>query len=503
MQLWLRSKFSRGHKISMSLSTENFMIFLSIFLRIFLLLFRSSLSIQTPSKPKQVTCSFAIKTWSFLERELLTCEISNQAIYSNDYTIVPPIIPSKLSRVQAFNVAHNKDVKFIPENLQNSFRQLFTVQVFNCSLNIITEKSLQNLTDLVQLHLLRNVIETIEKEAFRDLSKLEWLSLAHNEIEVLHSKVFTPLVNLKFLDVSNNKIQFVSSTTFFTLQKIEFIDLGSNQIRLIDENLFRNAPSIRNITLDHNMLERVDEKLFISNTKLEYVWLYENNLKVISSEAFGFSENLKYVDLRRNSCQDAFYYKGSFEKMKNDLRENCLSLEELRLRDHEIYLLNLTAKSAEFVLNGRKNDEAMQELKISNKICENSLMNLTNISNKCEVKILELNADLQLSRFYLSQEIQKVAEVQRELTLEDEELKRLNQTCERELGDLRTNLTVTEENYELKSLQNKFLESEILKKTSQIKSLENTIEELENHKKSNSTFFDEKFFIIFFGSWHF
>lgn len=435
-------------------------------------------------------------------RELLTCEISNQAIYNNDYVIAPSTIPSKLARVQAFNVKDNKDVKFIPENFLNSFRQLFALQVFNCSLKIITEKSLQNLTDLIQLHLARNVIETIEKEAFSDLSKLEWLSLSHNEIEVLHSKVFTPLVNLKFLDVSFNSIQFISSTTFSTLQKIEFINLGRNQIRLIDENSFRNVPSIKNISLHHNMLERVDEKLFISNTKLEYLWLHENHLKFISSKAFGFSEILKFVDLRGNSCQDAHYNEDSFEEMKNDLRENCLSLEELRIRDHETCMLNLTAKSEEFALNERENDKAMQELKISNEICENSLMNLTNILNKCEVKILELNADLQLSRFYLSQEIQKVAEVQRELTLEDEQIKILNLSCERELGDLRTNLTVSEENYELKSLQNKFLESEILKKTSQIKSLKNTIEELENHKKFNSTF-DEKFFKIFFGSWHF
>lgn len=241
-----------------------------------------------------VSCSFDEDLWDFLDKDLRTCKVFDQAITDRDFTISS----SRDESVEGFVVQDNPNVKFLPEKVAESFPQLVAYEVFNCSAEFVGENHFIFLNKLKVLKLSNNKIHTIEPYAFKDLHNLEEINLDNNEIEYLPEHLFESFGKLKNLFMVNNKILFLR------------------------ENIFKDLTSVQNITLAGNELEFINENLFKFNKKLENVWIEGNRIKFIS---FDTVKNLLYVDLQKNFCIDDYFdNSGSITDMETNLKEKCI-----------------------------------------------------------------------------------------------------------------------------------------------------------------------------------
>lgn len=276
---------------------------------------------------KNVICKHSNVQWNSFKRILHSCRIDKQRIDSPDFTITST---SNLT-VDVFDIQNPLLVTYVPENIAEKFPQLIVLQVINCTIEAINDKSFSNLKKLKYLHLPMNEIEVIDRNAFKDLVKLEWLSLFHNKIEYLSVKTFASLENLKFLHLGENKIDVLHSGTFTSLKKLEVLNLKVNQIKFLDEKIFSTLPNMRNLSLSFNHFTAIDVSLLKVNLKLEYIWLHGNALVSLDSTMFDEMKSLKYLNMENNTCVNDMYAKNTFdlEEIRRNLKENCKPVMEL------------------------------------------------------------------------------------------------------------------------------------------------------------------------------
>jgi Leucine rich repeat len=245
-----------------------------------------------------------------------TCNIENQSIDNHGYIITP----ARDATVKTFNIRNNKNVKFIPDNVGDTFPQLIAFQIWNCSL------------------------EVVEGFPFKSMHELQLLNLGSNHIVYIESGAFDQLIKLERIQLNNNKIEHLMLQTFIGLSNLEHLYLNKNQIRFLNEQIFESLVSLRSIYLSNNRLETIPEHLFNENKKLENIWLDGNNIKHISSRSFVGKDNLKQIDLRSNKCVSSYYSADTLEKMQKHLEVRCLPLLE-RLLEMDSLLRNVTEEA--------------------------------------------------------------------------------------------------------------------------------------------------------------
>ena len=249
--------------------------------------------------PAKLRCRVENFSWKFpLEdqgRHLLACNIIDQEIYGEGFSVAGCLHIG----FQVFSIALNTDVKFLPENMVESFPLLIAYQVTNCSIKTV------------------NVIH------FKGLLKLELLSLAYNEIESIDGDSFKDLTKLSTLYLNHNKIKTIDPNSFRSLENLLQLIIAHNQIDFLDEKVFHKLTNLKFILLNYNKLSTVPANLFKNNLKLKGIKLSANKIQTISSTMFDHLTNLEYVDLQNNLCVNGSYNHGRFDEMKNALTTNC------------------------------------------------------------------------------------------------------------------------------------------------------------------------------------
>ena len=223
-----------------------------------------------------LSCTVVSNSWKHLikdtKKDLLTCRVYDQKIDGEGFSIIGD--PNQI--IQGIYIPQNQ-IKFLPENIVESFPALIGYLINNCSIKTVKGKHFKGLNKLETLFLERNEIETIDGDSFKDLTKLDFLNLAHNKIEFLDEKIFDNLRNIRQIELNNNKIS------------------------IIPVNLFKN------------------------NLKLVEITLNDNKIQTISSTLFDHLNNLEYIDLESNVCVNDSYGLRVFNEMKTVLRTNCRS----------------------------------------------------------------------------------------------------------------------------------------------------------------------------------
>ena len=230
-------------------------------------------------------------------KDLQTCYIEDQKIDDEGFFVA---CDPNLS-IPAFSIEHIKEVKFLPENIVDSFPELIVFEVWNCS------------------------IKTVHGEHFKGLTKLEYLNLAYNEIESMDGDSFKDLTKLENLDLVHNKIRTINPNWFQSLETLRIFLIGRNQIELLDEKIFENLQNIEKIRLDYNELSTIPVSLFENNLQLKDIYLDVNKIQTISSTMFDHLKNLEFVDLQDNICVHDYFGPNKFDEMKNVLSKNCTS----------------------------------------------------------------------------------------------------------------------------------------------------------------------------------
>ena len=249
-----------------------------------------------------LSCNITSNSWPYLyvseSKALQTCYVQDQKIDDEGFSVADE---PNLS-VQRFDIDDNKEVKFLPENIAESFPALTVYQVLSCSIRFVHGKHFKGLNQLENINLARNEIESIDEDSFQDLTKLEELFLDHNKIKMMDPNWFQSLETLQLLFISYNQLDFLDEHSFDNLQNLRIISLSNNKLSTIPANLFKN------------------------NLKLKDINLNVNKIQTISSTMFDHLNNWIYINLQNNVCiNDRYLSMRRLNEMKNVLSSNCTS----------------------------------------------------------------------------------------------------------------------------------------------------------------------------------
>ena len=105
-------------------------------------------------------------------------------------------------------------------------------------LSIVPHGCFQNLFNLVELDLNRNLLPTREPENFSELGKLQLLWLRENDLVVIRGNMWIWLDSLTHLDLYENKITVIERGGFANLPMIETIVLNRNKLTTLSPDAF-------------------------------------------------------------------------------------------------------------------------------------------------------------------------------------------------------------------------------------------------------------------------
>ena len=153
-----------------------------------------------------------------------TCKIYDQKIDGEGVFV--DVDPNQL--ILAFHIRNNKEVKFLPENIAESFPLLTEYHVTNCSIRTVTGKHFKVLNNLWILSLEDNEIESIDGDSFKDLTKLGSISLKSNKIKTIPGHLFTNNLKLEAIYLNQNQINKISFIIFDHLKNLKHVNLAGN-----------------------------------------------------------------------------------------------------------------------------------------------------------------------------------------------------------------------------------------------------------------------------------
>ena len=248
------------------------------------------------NKMKKAVCRKAPDRRLDLGTTWLACAVINQTIDKEGFTIDRYLDED----VERLYVGSNTKMIFLPNNVAESFPNLFSYNARFGTLKHITEKYFSNLTKLSSLYLFENQIESIASDAFKDLTKLKELKLGSNKIKIVDPKWFQ------------------------SLKKLDYLILDHNEIENLDENTFDNLININHLALNSNKLTSIPAELFDKNLRLGEINFSNNRIKKINSDMFDNLPRLYKIYLYDNECVHIEYSrKSDFQLIKKQLKENC------------------------------------------------------------------------------------------------------------------------------------------------------------------------------------
>lgn len=248
----------------------------------------------------------------------------------------------------------------------------------NCSLKHISNKHIDNLSELTYLNLAHNFITEINASTFSNAVNLEELNLAHNHITEIPANLFENNSELSILTLSYNpltkftvnimsdidklvmkscKLTEFSSSLGANLDLLEYLDLSGNHISYLAPDSFANLGGLQYLDLSNNSLSSLHPDTFKTNTKLEKLILDNNPLGFLPILAS--SGNFEIYHFSCHSCHLNSVEDAAFVNMPGvvtlRLSDNRLSsfkaikslhgLKELDLSNNLIEVLDDTSFS--------------------------------------------------------------------------------------------------------------------------------------------------------------
>jgi Leucine-rich repeat (LRR) protein len=177
------------------------------------------------------------------------------------------------------------------------------------------------LSNLRNLSLENNHIETIESDAFKGLYRLTYLNLTSNKIKALQTNnqtLFDLMKNLINLNLENNSIESIQLNDFGEINSLKYLYISSNRIKNIEAKSFKKL-NLSELFLDNNQIDQIIDYSFDGLIHLHVLNLENNSIKFISSKGF-YNSNMKKLVLSISNL--------SIENIKN--LKNSLNPKKIR-----------------------------------------------------------------------------------------------------------------------------------------------------------------------------
>ena len=190
-------------------------------------------------------------------------------------------------------INENNNLITIPTDVPSNVTIL---KLKNNDLQQLPQGSLDQFTNLEEIYLTSNLIETLENNVFNPIvhQNLSIISMGNNgimEIPVLHG-----FKMLRILDLSDNELETIM---LGTLDNLEELILNGNELHSLPV-LMQQLPSLRTLILSHNRLVTESAEYFDKCPSLRIIDLSINSLEEIT---FGSLDALTEVRVSHNNLQ--------------------------------------------------------------------------------------------------------------------------------------------------------------------------------------------------------
>ena len=110
-------------------------------------------------------------------------------------------------------------------------RNLFNLQkifLHHCGISMVVGRCFEEITNLVEVDLSRNLLNNVPKEALRDCGYLMVLNLRGNPIRQVPGDSFLKLQELQTLDLAECQITSIQPEALIPLRKLKWLKLDNN-----------------------------------------------------------------------------------------------------------------------------------------------------------------------------------------------------------------------------------------------------------------------------------
>lgn len=169
--------------------------------------------IEKTERTKEVYCeTIGNFPWLFVG-DRPTCYMNGSTVIdSNGFTIISP----RDSTIGGLNFHRNKEISYLPVNVQEKFPNLEVLTASHCSVKHISKDNFKDLVALRVLWLEHNQIEAIPSDTLEDLRSLELLELSMSD-DFHNRNIF----DFSRLETSNlDYVLLLREHTFFILFKL-------------------------------------------------------------------------------------------------------------------------------------------------------------------------------------------------------------------------------------------------------------------------------------------
>lgn len=267
--------------------------------------------------------------------------------------------------VSAFYSTSSKNIQYFPHNLENVFRNLKGIHIYNDNLKEIHQSDL------------------------KPFPQLQSLYLHYNKIEVIEDGLFDYNLNLKLIYLSNNKIFDIAEDVFSHLPKLTYLYLATNLC--INMNAENNRATVVHViktansqcisgefrVLSRNLARLEDEaKVLDSTTSTTFhnsVIEAKNELEDSKFKNYA-SLNERIANLEKVKVVASWELKGMIEDSEKNMNASLINFHDI-FNDEILKFEEVMKNSTEVIANELKE-------------VEGKLKNSTNI--KIESKVNEL-----------------------------------------------------------------------------------------------------------------
>ncbi|BBH54450.1 leucine-rich repeat domain-containing protein [Fluviispira sanaruensis] len=223
----------------------------------------------------------------------------------------------KLPKLEKLTI-EGSNVGKIDKVFFQSMPLLTSLKLKENALTDIPENVFANNHELKEVDLSQNKIQNISSLGNTNIANL---NLSDNKIESLNDSFFNSIQNIEVLNLSQNSIHSINKSHLSPELKI--VNLGNNKLTSIPNALSNN---LEDLTISINKIEQLNGNELAQYFNLKSLNLFDNQIKEIPSEAFKTQSTLIKLNLAKNKFTEvpttSFQYLASLETL--DLSNNSL-----------------------------------------------------------------------------------------------------------------------------------------------------------------------------------
>ena len=245
-----------------------------------------------------------------------------------------------LTSMKSLNLSSNNIQSVLPGTFGAS---LYTLDLSDNELIYIEPGVFGNATNLTNLHLRNDGLQSVNSGVFSTITSLENLDLSDNVIEYVQAPSFEDLPSLRQVDMSKNNIRFITPGVFVNTSVLSSVAFDENRLSKTPTDIMSNLLNLRNFTLAHNSIRKLQA---LQSQSVDILNLTGNSISDIVDGAFNGTPQVRelYLDQNQLSRIRLLMFYGLSFLNRLDLSDNLISTIDNRSFESLRYLTHLSLR---------------------------------------------------------------------------------------------------------------------------------------------------------------